>query len=78
MAEGAPYYPEQYDSFMITLAGRKEKTADQPTKIKDQQKTKAHMPPPKITDSTPDEIDQVDLIADPAEEEYLGFGGMCG
>ena len=34
------------------------------------------MPPPKITDSTPGEIDQVDLIADLTEEKYLEFEGM--
>jgi len=39
---------------------------------------KEHIPPPKITDSPPDEIDQVDLIADLTEEEYLEFAGMCG
>ena len=36
------------------------------------------MPPPKITDSTPGEIDQVNLFADLTEEEYLEFAGMCG
>jgi hypothetical protein len=36
------------------------------------------MPPSEITESTPDEIHQVNLIADLTEEEYLEFAGMCG
>ena len=56
----------------------KRKTPDQPTMTKEQQKTKGHMLPSKITGSMPDEIDQGDLIADLTEEEYLEFAGMCG
>ena len=62
---------------MKALADRKEKTADELTLTK-QQKNKAHTPISKITNSTPDEMDQVDLIADLTEEEYLEFAGMCG
>jgi len=36
------------------------------------------MLPPKITNSTPDETHQMDLIPDPTEEEYPEFEGMCG
>ena len=32
----------------------------------------------EIAESTPGEIDQVNLIADLTEEEYLEFEGMCG
>jgi len=35
------------------------------------------MLPPKITDSTPGEAHQMNLIADLTEEKYLEFAGMC-
>ncbi|MCL7411192.1 MAG: hypothetical protein M8350_05210 [Methanosarcinaceae archaeon] len=48
-----------------------------PTKSRSRKKAK-HTCPPKITDSTPAEVYQVNLIADLTEEEYLEFAGMCG
>jgi hypothetical protein len=39
---------------------------------------KGHMPPSKITDSTPSNTHQKNLIPDLTEEEYLEFAGMCG
>jgi len=46
--------------------------------VKAEKKSKTHILPPKITDSTPGEVYQVNLVADLTEEEYLEFEGMCG
>jgi len=36
------------------------------------------MPPSKITNSTPGEINQTNLIPDLIEEQYFEFASMCG
>ena len=58
---------------MRILAGRKGKTADELTRIEEQDKNKAHMLVRKITGSTPGEgeIHQKNLIPDLTEEKYL-------
>lgn len=50
------------------LADRKEKTANELTKVEGQDKTKEHMPTCEIDESTPGEIHQVNLIADLTEK----------
>lgn len=58
----------QYDSFKRTLAERKIKTPDKPTRTREQIKTKAHMPTPKITNSTPPNTHQKNQIPDLTEK----------
>ena len=67
---------EQYDSFMTILADRKGKTVDELTR-EVQDRGKGHMLVCEINESTPGEINLVNLIADLTEEEYLEFEGMC-
>jgi hypothetical protein len=63
---------------MTILADRKGKTVDEITRIEKQDRGKGYMLVCEIAVSTPDEIDQVDLVADLIEEEYLEFADMCG
>ena len=68
---------EQYDSFMGVLAVKKGKTVDELTRIEEQDRGKGYMLVCEIDESTPGEINQVILITDLTEEEYLEFAEMC-